>query len=76
MYSSHCCLVILLVSEFKPANHFKIMFRSEEAAKDALLELADGFEIDEGDRQVTMRSAFKLVSFIQDQLHSQLLQTI
>ncbi|VDK53290.1 unnamed protein product [Anisakis simplex] len=33
---------------------FEIVFRSADEANDARIELADGFEIDEGDRQSTM----------------------
>ncbi|VDN03963.1 unnamed protein product [Thelazia callipaeda] len=33
----------------------EIVFRSEEEADDAIAELGDGFEIDEGDRQITMK---------------------
>lgn len=31
------------------------MFHTVDEANDARVELADGFEIDEGDRQLTMR---------------------
>uniref|UniRef100_A0A915PQI4 RRM domain-containing protein n=1 Tax=Setaria digitata TaxID=48799 RepID=A0A915PQI4_9BILA len=33
----------------------EIVFHTEQEANDARMELADGFEIDEGDRQLTMR---------------------
>lgn len=42
----------------------QIVFHTVQEANDARMELADGFEIDEGDRQLTMRFfASKFISY-------------